>query len=321
MDRIWDELWGNNGDGNEENSDTPTPYRPNPTTPIHGNDSYIKAEDIRIAQKIVTQASAIMADRISSTIFQNRTCENTSSPVEPVVEDTVAELQDKGIKVADRIADRVLEEIHRNDEGKESDGEEVGDAFGVLQEEARKIADALIEGIADNIQEDREDAEDDDDSVASTQLLSERMQKSQNAKAILQKDVNKLVEISGKLQKVIRKIQRKAMSEKSAEQRVGATHHANNDSSLETGLTSSTQAPNNTWSLHEESESTVGDSIGKAITSRVINAENDFLPAHGQGEIVLVKVGASQRALYAVTYRKDNVIKGDHDNIVVSVFC
>lgn len=314
VDRIWNELWGNN-DGN---GDAPTPIRPDHIRPPNKNDSYIKVEDIRIAQKIVTQASVIMAERINSTIFQNRSCENASSPVEPVVGDYLAELQDQGIKIADRIAERILEEIHQNDEGEENGEEEVGDAFGDLQEQARKFADFLTEGMAETLQEDREDAENGDESVASTQLRSERKHTAKSDKKTLEKDVNKLVEVSKKLQKLVRKIQRKAMREKSAEPLVGVAH-ASNETILENTPTSTVQTPNNTWSLHEENESTVGDSIGKAITSRVINAENDFLPAHGQGEIVLVKVGPSQRALYAVTYRKDNVIKGDHDNIVVSV--
>lgn len=305
VDRIWDALWNLNGYENNKHGTKPTSTHSQTNRLIYKNDSDIKPEDIRMAEQIMQAASQIMSQRINSTILQNRTCENASSSlsssVVPVVGDYFGELQDAGIAVADRIANRILEEIQENNQSG-ADDEDVGDAFGELEEEAKKFADFLTDGIAQNIQQDREDG-DDTDSLASAGQTNINNNTIQN-------DVNKLVNIAKRLERLVRKLQRKAMIEKENKQ----TNDAENRSGSEgTKLTNSVETLKKGWSFDKSNQSIIGDSIGKAITPRIINAENTFLPAHGQGEIVLLKVKQSDRILYAVTHQKDKV-----DNIVVS---
>lgn len=55
----------------------------------------------------------------------------------------------------------------------------------------------------------------------------------------------------------------------------------------------------------------------------VLSADNSFLPEHGRGEIVVLKVGSkwNRRTLIAVSSQKETVIVGNHDVIHVSDSC
>lgn len=300
VDRIITHLWK---DKSKKPNQQSSPKKEN--KPIHKFGE--TKMDIRLAQGIMERVSKTLPAKLNSTLFGDESCDkfshgiqSTASTVaDPQVGDAFGEFESQATMLSDVIAELIIDEIERRnepDDDEQFDDPVVGDAFANIQQFATDMSDNMVEililGFQD--QRDEEAAEDEDDILLSSGPGTNNGTLSIYQKTLksLTRQMHKVIEYGRSAHTMIKHIQQ-------------IKRNITDDKRLD--------------SLDEKmaKQPTVEDTVGVPISPRVITTENSFLPAMGSSEIAVLTVGAGKKMLYAVSNRRDNVIKGAHDSIVV----
>lgn len=304
VDRIITHLWKDKSKNHKQQSSANKENKP-----IHEFGE--TKMDIRLAQGIMDRVSATLPAKLNSTLFGDESCDkfshgNHSSASDPKVGDAFGEFESHATMLSDIIAELIIDEIERRnepDDDEQTDDPVVGDAFGNIQAFATDMSDNMVEililGFQD--QRDEEEAEDFDDILSSSGPGTNQTQDTKNRTlSIYQKTLKRLTR---QMNKVIEYARSAGTMIKHIQQ---IKRNITDDKKLDS------------FDENVAKQPSVEETVGVPISPRVITTENSFLPAMGSSEIAVLKVGVGKKMLYAVSHRINNVIKGDHDNIVVS---
>lgn len=328
VDRILDYIWSSI---ERDNDKINQPSKPSAATSeqkhLPGHESDLSPADIRLSEKIVVRASQLLSERINASIFTNKTCENATQPDNNIVGDALGQISETAVSIADRIADQVIAAMQedRDEEvaEEESVNENVGDAFGDAQEKATHIADDLTDRLIEYLQ----NREESDYTPLLDIILSSPQNMSQvsapNGQSSINAPQNQTKRGRSGIVSTISAVQSmitigkstwkaiKWLGKKITRSRAGVglpvSDHANHTDPGQSGSSANQRRP-------------AGDAvIGNIISSRVLTTENRFLPPYGRGELLALNVGPWNKVLYAISVLNENVVKGDHDNILVCI--